>query len=78
MGVAAGFRTIHYQPVNTVDDDHLFGLPRAQGDEVAPCAPRAITVWAHIGASLAVRDADEKGRMLDTTADPQVGEVAAH
>lgn len=35
--------------------------------------PQATDVWAHIGASLAVRDADESGlelRMLDT-ADPQ-------
>jgi hypothetical protein len=37
--------------------------------ELAP-PPQATAVWAHIGASLAVRDADQTGRMLDT-ADPQ-------
>lgn len=32
--------------------------------------PLATAVWAHVGAAVAVRDADETGRMLDT-ADPQ-------
>ena len=32
--------------------------------------PQATAVWAHVGAAVAVRDADETGRMLDT-ADPQ-------
>ena len=36
---------------------------------VAP-PPETTAVWAHIGAAIAVRDADETGRMLDT-ADPQ-------
>jgi hypothetical protein len=37
--------------------------------KVAP-PPQATSVWAHIGASVAVRDADAMGRMVDT-ADPQ-------
>lgn len=54
--------------MNTGGHEYYFtGSHKAM--ELAP-PPQATAVWAHIGASLAVRDADEMGRMLDT-ADPQ-------
>jgi hypothetical protein len=54
--------------MNTGGHEYYFtGSHRAM--EVAP-PPASTLVWAHVGASVAVRDADESGKMLDT-ADPQ-------
>ena len=54
--------------MNTGGHEYYFtGSHKAM--ELAP-PPQATAVWAHVGASVAVRDADEMGRMLNT-ADPQ-------
>jgi hypothetical protein len=54
--------------MNTGGHEYYFtGSHKAM--KVAP-PPQATSVWAHIGASVAVRDADAMGRMVDT-ADPQ-------
>ena len=66
--VAGRFPDYSIHLMNTGGHEYYFtGSHRAM--QLAP-PPQATAVWAHIGASLAVRDADGMGRMLDT-ADPQ-------